>query len=268
MVARPYHRSLDNFAMITVARVEITRPWDWLSRGWEDFRHCWKTSILAGLLVAVLGWIQTWAAMRLEYMVIVPILATGFALVAPLFAVSLYDSSRRLAKGQEPSVWTMIAAPCRAPGQLALLGLMLFLFLLLWVRVASLLFALFVGSENFSMTGLMERMLTTADGLTFLIIGTAIGAVFALVAYGLSVISAQFVLAGRGEAFSAMMMSMRAVAANPGPMLLWAWIISGLLLIGIVTWYVGLIVIFPVLGHASWHVYQDLIGEGQGTRQS
>jgi len=135
------------------------------------------------------------------------------------------------------------------------------LILLAWIRLATLLFALFFGTLNFPpMDQLLADLLFTAPGLGMLATGTVIGAALAFTVFAVSAVSVPLLMERDIDAVTAALTSLRAVRANLRPMLLWAWLIALIIVSGMVPLFFGLIVAFPLIGHATWHAYRDLVG--------
>ena len=143
-------------------------------------------------------------------------------------------------------------------------GAILAFLYVLWVQIAFLLFMLFMGGQALpSADQFVPTLLFTPRGLGLLVAGTATGAVLAFLVFGISVIAPPLLMTRQIDAVSAMRASLMAVALNPKPMLLWAGLIAGFMALGIATLSIGLIVIFPLIGHATWHAFRDLVREPQ-----
>ncbi len=235
-------------------------PWTWLAAGWRDLCRARYVSLAYGLCFALAsGGITAglWYADRLQFL---PPLAAGFMLLGPLLAIGLYDISRRLELGERPRFRHAAGAILRAPTRLTFFAVLLALSLLFWLRLAFLLFALFMGTRAAPpIDSLMSELLFTTEGLALLVVGTLVGAVLAAGVFALSVVSLPLVLDREIDAVSAILLSLAAVRRNWKPLLLWGWLIVTITAVGLATFYVGLIVAFPLLGHASWHAYRALV---------
>ena len=248
---------------IVVNRIGMDRPWTWLAKGWNDFRQAAAVDIFYGCLFVVAGFALTGLLYGLDMpFVILPFVA-GFFLIAPILAVGLYEISRNLGLGKKVTMATPLEAWQRNFGQIALIGLVLMLFLLAWIRIATLLFALFFSKSPPQLGDFVMQVFFSADSIWFLIVGTVVGAVLAGLVFAISVVSIPMILDREVNTIMAIITSIAACAKNPGPMLLWACLIALFTAAGLVTFYLGLIVTMPLIGHATWHAYKDLVGDGK-----
>lgn len=242
-----------------VNRVAVDRPWTWLARGLQDMHRAGAASLAYGALFAVLGLVMVGFAWVVGLRAVVLPLVAGFFLVGPILAVGLYDISRRLERGETVTPRTALSAWQVNPGQIALMGLVLMLFFLAWIRIATLVYALFFGSQEFALGAVVEQLLLTVDGVTFLAFGTLLGAVLAVLVFAISAISIPMLLDRDINVISAIATSVVAVRENPAAMAVWAVLIVLFIGAGLVTGFVGLILTMPLIGHASWHAYRDLV---------
>jgi len=235
-------------------------PWRWVSAGWRDMWAMPGISLIYGVLFAGVSLVLAWSLFYVELSSIVLPLAAGFMLVGPLFAVGLYEASRRLEAGEPVSLRDVLLVKTASPAQLAFLGALLMLALLAWMRIASLLFALFFGLEGFPpLPDFLPTLILTPYGLALTVVGTAVGALIAFIVFAVSALSVPMLMHRDMDAVSAVLESVRVVRDNPGPMILWAWIIAIVMAVGMATFFVGMIVAFPLIGHATWHAYRATI---------
>ncbi len=249
---------------LRIRRIEMERPWTWLARGWQDMRAAPGISLAYGVLAAVTGYVITWGFLQLGWLHLILPAMSGFLLVGPVLVVGLYEASRRLEQGLTVTLFEAFTAFLRNPVQIGLMGVALMLFFFLWVRIAALLFFLYWGLEPPSVENLVVDTFLSPRGWPFLVIGTAVGAVLAFVAFSISVVAVPMLL-DREDAnvIEAIGASIRAVQVNTGPLLFWGALIAIFVGFGLVTLYLGLIVTLPLVGHASWHAYRDLVEWGE-----
>lgn len=191
-------------------------------------------------------------------------------LVAPLLAVGLYEASRLLEHGEEVSFQNIIKAAKRSKTQLGFVGVIMMIMLLVWMELATLLFALFFGSLGMPpLAEFVRTLLLTQEGLTLLVVGSAIGGTIAFAMFAVSAISVPMLIDRKIDAVTAILSSIRAVKRNLWPMLIWAWAITAMTALGVATLFVGLAFMFPLAGHGTWHAYRALVLEAEkGARYS
>lgn len=240
--------------------VSLDRPWVWLAAGWRDLTHAPAVSLAYGAVLVAISVVLTFGliAAGLFFYLILP-LAAGFMFVAPLLATGLYETSRRLASGEPVSLNDAVFAYRRNGVQIAFFGLILMLLHLAWVRVATLLFALFFQGVNLNLDALIDALFFSTVSLPFLATGTVIGAALAIAAFALGAVSIPMLIDRDVNVFTALATSVTAVRLNWRPMALWAALIVIFTGLGMATFYVGLAVVLPLLGHATWHAYKDLV---------
>ena len=249
---------------ITLKKVPLDRPWSWLSKGFSDLRRAPGVSLTYGILFTVAGYLFTAGLWAMGWLHLTLPLVAGFLIVGPLFAVGLYEISRRLQTGEPISFGATLAAWKRNSSQIGLMGVALLLLMFAWLRLAALIFMLFFGLEPPALDQLVQQTVLSADALPFLTIGSLVGGVLSLVAFSISVISIPLLLDHpESNVFTAISTSIQAVKANPAAMLLWAALIVLFVGAGLVTFLLGLVITLPLIGHASWHAYQDLTGGEQ-----
>ena len=243
-----------------VRKVALDRPWSWLAAGWHDIWRSPQVSLAYGVLFAIAGYVVTLGLWWADLIYLVLPMAAGFMIVGPLLAVGLYEVSRRQAAGEPVTLGSALLAWQRNASQIALMGVALLLFMFAWIRLAALIFMLFFGLAPPALENLVSQTLLSAESLPFLITGTAVGAVLSVIAFAISVVSIPLLL-DRTEAnvITAIATSVVAVRENVATMALWAALIVLFVGAGIATLYLGLIVALPLIGHATWHAYKDLV---------
>lgn len=239
---------------------------DWLRAGWRDLWVNPLPSLLYGLAMFVLSLAVVAGLFYVELdHFLFPALA-GFMVIGPVFANGLYVKSRRLERGKPTRFWQMIFLKPRSRFQGLFLGVILLMLFMLWIRAAVLIYALFFGVRPFPGTGeLLPMLLFTPTGWAILLVGSAVGALFAAFAFAVSAFSVPMLLEEETDALSAMGISMALVWNNLTVMLYWGAIVVALFLVSVLTGFLGIIVVFPLLGHATWHAYRAIrvVPDGQ-----
>jgi uncharacterized membrane protein len=170
-----------------------------------------------------------------------------------MLAAGLYETSRRLEKGEPVSLASTLGAGFSGGGQLAHMGLLLMLIYLAWVEIALLLFMLFLGPQPMPpLDAFVSNLLLTPRGLGLLIVGTGVGMALAATVFAISAVP--LLMVERVDVVTAALTSMRACRKNPKAMALWAALIAGAMLL-----FFGLVIMFPLIGHATWHAFRDLV---------
>lgn len=240
----------------TVREVPLGAPLKWIARGAADLRACPGPSLFYGLCFAAMGLLTV--AIFLHAYEYIAALASGFLLVGPLFAMGLYEISRRRERGEPCALGPTLTVWRRNLGNIGVFAVVLGVVLLVWARASMVVFALFYTDEMPSLDSLIGQILELRN-LEFLGAYFGVGLVFATIAFAASVVSVPLMLDRNQDAVSAMLASFAALLNNPGPMLVWAMLIVVLSAIGFATFNVGFVVLMPVIGHATWHAYRDLI---------
>jgi uncharacterized membrane protein len=188
-------------------------------------------------------------------------LVSGFALIAPLFGVGLYEMSRRREHGVATG-WADAFAVIRSPaiGSIMSLGLLLLGLFALWLWAASFIYTVTLGPDApVSAMAFARDAVTTRAGWTMIAVGGGVGFLFALAVLTISVVSFPLLLDRNVGVTAAIATSVRAVRENPGPMAVWGLIIAAGLVIGAIPLLVGLAIVLPILGHATWHLYRKVV---------
>ncbi|TYB87923.1 DUF2189 domain-containing protein [Oceaniovalibus sp. ACAM 378] len=238
-------------------------PWrtafSWLRAGWSDLWNHPIPSLLYGIGVFVVSLAIVWAMFLFNYeYALFPALA-GFMVVGPMIANGLYEKSRMIEAGEKPSYLRMAFVRPKSGAQAWFMGVMLLGLLMLWLRAAVLIWALFFGINPFPGTDeILPMLFTTPTGWALLLVGGSVGALFAAFSFAISVFAVPMLLEERTDALSALGISMATVWNNLPVMIAWGTIVLGLFVLSVATAFIGLIVIFPLLGHGTWHAYRAL----------
>lgn len=248
-------------AGIGVRRVLFDAPWAWLAAGWRDMWTIPGVSLAYGAVFAVAAVVMLLGLTRFGAQSLILALGGGFMLLGPLVAVGLYEASRRLEAGAKTvTLGEVVAAAFASKGKLAFMGIILLLIFLVWIQLAFLLFMLFTGASVFPPASeFVPMLLFSRSGLALLVVGTAIGGLLATVVFAVSAVSVPLLMVKDIDAVTAISASLKAVEANPKPMALWAVLIAGFMALGLLTLGAGLVVAFPLVAHATWHAFRQLI---------
>ncbi len=231
-----------------------------IEKGVKDFTRSSQYGMFFGAFYAVGGSLILWLAVYTGYWYLAYPLIMGFALLAPFGAVGTYEISRRLETGQPLSWEAVLGAVWSRTGQdlgwLALVSLFTFM---IWMDIAVFIYLMFYGGGLSSFAEIFTSVFTTPYGLLFLLVGNGAGAVIALFVFSFTAVSPPLVVDRDVDVVTALTTSVRAVIANPRTMLAWMVVIGMDLAVSFVTFHVALIVLFPILGHTTWHLYRKLI---------
>ena len=244
-----------------IRRVAFDAPWAWLAAGWRDLWSAPVISLTYGAAFAAAAYAFVFQLSQTNALPLMLPLAGGFLLVGPLLAVGLYEISRRRERNQRASFQDIVSAVRQSGGQLAFFGVLLLLLYFFWMQIASLLFMLFFGNSDIPpVENFVPTLLFTPHGLGLLVMGTAVGAFFASVAFSVSAIAVPMLLDRKVDVITAVTASVRAVDLNRPAMILWAVLIAGLIAMGFAALFAGLAIVFPLIGYATWHAYRELTG--------
>lgn len=243
-----------------IQRVDTERPWAWLADGWHDLRRAPAVSLVYGVVFSAVGFVLSAVIWLFDVFYLVLPLAAGFLLLAPILSVGLYDVSRRLGAGESVSLGQAVTAWRKNETQIALMGLALVLFMMAWMLLAMIIFALFFSNRLPDPGNFVSEVFLSVESIPFLIIGTGVGATLAALVFAISVVSIPMLLDRDVDVLTAVVTSLAAVRHNPGTMAVWAGLIVLFSGAGLVTAYLGLIVTLPLIGHATWHAYRSLVG--------
>jgi uncharacterized membrane protein len=243
--------------MVTLDSVRRDAPWAWLKAGFADMMASPVISIGYGVAFTVTGLLITAGLWSVGQAAMVPVLAGGFALIAPAFAVGIYRINHVRESGETPRLLDFWSLPPSRIGQLALLSVLLLVFFLTWARLAQFLYAAFTVGNTMPPGQFLQFVLTDPTGLALLVVGTLIGAALAFVTFAVSALAFPMLTDQDVDAVTAVVASVKSVLAKPFVMITWAWLIAFFVAVGSVVFFIGLAIAFPWLAHASWHAYKD-----------
>ena len=231
-------------------------PFRWLAAGWRDL----MAHPGIGLFYGMCFWLMAIALgavfrTRPEYTLTI---ASGCLLVGPFLAMGLYEVSRRREQGIEPGLGASLTCWDSHIRSMGMLVLVLIVLELIWGRASLVVFAVFFNTGMPSTTGVLNAVFSP-DNWEFVVVYLAVGGMFALLVFSTAVVSIPMILDRDTDAISAAITSIRVMFSNPGVMLLWGAVITALIAVALLPWGLGLVLIGPLLGHASWHAYRGTV---------
>lgn len=251
----------DASAALPVRKIDVSDLKDALRKGFDDFWAMPTHVVFLVIFYPIIGLFLARIAFGYNLFPLLFPVVSGFAILGPIAALGLYELSRRRERGMPVSVKNatdVLQSPAIRP--IVELGLLLAILFVVWVAVAQMLYLVLFGRQGFdSMGAFLSAVLTTKQGWALIVVGNAIGLAFSIVAYCLSVISFPLLLDRHVDGETAIRTSFRAVRENPRTMAIWALIVAAALFIGFVPAMVGLAIVLPVLGHATWHLYRKIV---------
>ena len=260
-MAGELHTGLDEAATTDVRSIGLADLGGALTQGYRDFAAKPSHYLFLGLIYPIVGLFLARLAFGYEVLPMLFPLAAGFALLGPLAAIGLYEMSRRLER-DGTATWSHALGVFQSPALFAIvrLGSVLVVVFLLWLGAAQWIYSLTVGdSPPVSIGSFLEQVFTTPGGWALIIIGNAVGFVFAAFTLSISVVSFPLLLDRGGTAFSAVRTSLAVVQANPVTIAVWGLVIAIGLVIGSIPLFIGLAFVMPIFGHATWHLYRSVV---------
>ncbi len=250
-------REPERGAFPEVREVRVDAPARWLRAGWMDFRRAPVPSLFYGIVLAAMGAALANApgtgAVALA-------LITGFLLVGPFLLMGLYDIARRVERGEHVTIGPTLAAWKANGSSIGFYAIILALLLAVWIRISIVVVALFFDGAAPSAAALFRDVVTNPEALTFVAAYLAAGSGFALFVFATSVVSLPMLYdRQRMDTLTAMITSFNALRTNFWPMLAWGAIIVALTAVGFATLYVGLVLVLPLVGLATWHAYREVV---------
>lgn len=241
-----------------VRKVEALAPIKWLVLGWQDFREHPAPSLAYGAVVTFIGLVIFFAGLTRPIFLLTA--TSGYLLVAPLLAAGIYELTRQREAGNpHPSLMDSLHGLRKDVAGVVHYGIVLALSFLVWERVATIIFALFYGGEISSVENFITDVLFSGEFAMVLGIWAVAGAMLAAIVFAVTVIGIPMIVDRNTDIVTAMVTSVKAARANLPAMFVWAAIVVVLSLVGWATLMIGLLVIMPLLGHATWCAYRDLV---------
>lgn len=246
-----------HFSIPQIRQIEAGRPLDWLRRGWRDLSENLGASLVYGVFLALVGYlILTYASQR-PYLFSVAI--SGFLLIGPLTAAGIYEISRQREAGRRIGFLESLRGLREHRDSLLHFGILLALMLVVWERISAIMFALFYSDRVPDLANFYRDVFFSGDYLQFVIAYVLAGGLIACIVFSISVVSVPMMMARDVDIMTAMATSARAARRNPAAMVVWGGLLVVLVLIGFATMMIGSVILLPLLGHATWHAYRDLL---------
>lgn len=228
-------------------------PLRWLRKGFADFRKVPRLSLTYGIVMMLVSIAITYMAYSAHSIVLAIALIAGFFFMGPAIAIGLYSMSRQIDNGVSPKFLRCLREGKKNLSNEMVLAFIFLIVFLIWARAASMVHIFFPSMSS------MDIM----DWVKFLSIGSAVGAVFAAVVFCIGAFSIPMMMDRNVDAVTAILTSINAVLKNKGVMIVWGLTIVVLILLGIATFLVGFAILLPVVGHASWHAYREVVDADQ-----
>lgn len=235
--------------------VSTRDPFTWLAAGWRDFLACPHIGLFYGACFVGMGGLLAWAFVWQPAYVLA--LSAGFLLVGPFLCLGFYDASRRLERGERPSLADSLIAWRGNLGTVAIFCGVLLILEMLWSRTALVVFA--VAFNRVPGADSTLAMLIHPSNIGFLLTYFAVGAVFAALIFAATVVSMPMLVDRTTDAVVAAITSFRACLTYPAALAIWAAIIAAVIMLAMLPAFIGLLVAAPVIGHASWHAYRGIV---------
>ncbi|AOW15444.1 hypothetical protein LPB72_16380 [Hydrogenophaga crassostreae] len=251
----PEHYGPAVFAL-KLAQLKPSDPLNWLKLGWADFKRCPRIGLFYGVCFFIMG--HALLAVFQNAPAYVLALSAGFLLMGPFLCLGLYDASKAMqTHSHRPSLRASLVAWRPTKGTMGIFAGVLLILELLWGRASLVVFA--VTFNTMPTTDHLLAQLLNPENLSFLITYTIVGGLFATLIFVTSVISIPMIMDRQTDAVSAGLTSIRASLQNPGVMFIWGALITLLIGLAMLPYFLGLLIVGPVIGHATWHAYRHIV---------
>lgn len=244
---------------LTVNRIPLGQPFQWLSRGWRDLRSAGIYSLRYGVAIVLMSGLITWLVWSTDSLFLLPFLIAGFFIVAPPLGIGLYLMSAHLERGEPLAGCSAYQAWKLNQSQVSMVSAGFTMLMNLWFAASFALFALLYEGNTPPLDNFFSNVFLSDAGAKFAFASLVLGFLLAWCAYAISVITVPMLIDRQVDGFTAIRFSIKSVLGNMPAMMLWAGLIVMIVGLGIATFYLGLVLALPLIGHASWHAYRDLV---------
>jgi len=258
METKPYTGST-RWPDLVVNRIELSEPFVWLTKGWKDMRNAGRYSLTYGAGIAVISGLLTFGLLATGSQFLLPFLVSGFFLIAPFLGIGLYQMSAHLERGEPLKTCNALEAWKSNHTQISMITAGFFIIMQLWIATNFVLFSLLYKGISPPLDNFFRDVFLSEEGRVFAMASITVGFFFSWCAYTISAITVPMLIDRKVDGFTAIRFSIKAVLKNMPAMMLWAFLIVLIVGLGLITYYVGLIVALPLIGHASWHAYRSLV---------
>ena len=244
---------------LAVNKISLTEPFKWLTKGWQDMWSAGRYSFRYGSAIVLISGVLTLGLLLTGNMFLLPFLIAGFYLIAPALGIGLYQMSAHLERGEPLKTCNALEALKRNQAQISMVIAGFFIIMQLWIAMNFVLFALLYEGISPPLNNFFSSIFLSEQGRLFAIASFSLGFVMAWCAFAISVLSVQMLIDRDVDGFTAIRFSIKSVLHNMPAMMLWAALIVMVVGLGLITFYIGLVVALPLIGHASWHAYRALV---------
>ncbi|UCH47080.1 MAG: DUF2189 domain-containing protein [Betaproteobacteria bacterium] len=229
--------------------LDTNAPIRWVKLGWQDLQRAPRISLTFGAMLVISSYLITYLTVTFGNPYVLVALLSGFIFLGPILAMAFYEISVQLQRGKTPTMAITLRGSLRHLGDQMVFAVILMIIFLVWARAASMIHVFFptIGSPSL------------ADLATFLTIGTIVGSLFATIVFCISAFSLPMIVDRKTDMVTAVVTSFNAVLRNKGAMVVWVAIIVAAVAAGMITGFIGFAITLPLIGHATWHAYQETI---------
>lgn len=244
---------------LVVNKINLLEPLTWLSKGWKDMLTAGFFSFRISLVIVLISGLLTYGCIATDNLFLLAFLLSGFFMVAPVVGIGYYQISAHIENNESLNGCSALTALKQNQGPISLVTAGFMMILNLWISLNFTLFAFLYSGISPPLDNLLAKLFLSEEGRNFAIASVTTGFIFASFAFMISVVTVPMLINRKVDGFTAIRMSVKSVLSNFIPMMLWAFLIVVIIGLGLLTFYVGLLVALPLIGHSTWHAYRTLI---------